>query len=100
MVETPGDLKKKGASNAGKAFSHLALAGFAGWLGLGRLRGRLGEVTFLVFRESSGLGTQAAGGVLWVGAAGAEVGVLGLSCAEVGGWPCPASASLVASTTR
>ena len=50
-------------------------------LGLAGLGAGSGEaaLAFLACGESSGLGTRAAGGVLWVGAAGAEVGDLGLS---------------------
>ena len=82
MDETPGDKKKKGASNAGKTFGHLALADLAGRLGLGRLRGRLGggrlgllgrrQVKWVRNLTDCGRRTQ-------VGAAGADVGVLGLS---------------------
>ena len=50
-------------------------------LGLAGLGAGSGEaaLAFLACGDSSGLGTRAAGGVLWVGAAGADVGFLGLS---------------------
>ena len=66
-------------------------------LGLAGLGAGSGEAVlgFLACGESSGLGTRAAGGVLWVGAAGATVGFW--ACR---GRACPASAWMVASTTH
>ena len=66
-------------------------------LGLAGLGAGSGEAPlgFLACGESSGLGTRATGGVLWVGAAGTDVGFW--ACR---GWACPALALAVVSTTH